>query len=81
LIRAGVAMTSPQNPNRLGVKRVFIRSIDTASDTIYATDLNGAEIQLPWRIRRVGIIPAVGDTWLADTALGFWSLAAYVVPE
>lgn len=81
MIRAGVGMTSPQNPNRLGVKRVFIRSIDTDSDTIYATDLNGAEIQLPWRIRRVGITPAVGQTWLADTSLGFWSLAAFVETE
>lgn len=80
-MRAGMGMTSPQNPNGgLGIKHVFIRSIDTASDTIYTTDPNGAEIQVPWRIRRVGITPAVGQTWLVDTALGFWSLAAFIEP-
>jgi hypothetical protein len=79
---AGVSLTSPGDPNRgLGVKQVLIRSIDSEGGIVYATDAGGAEVQLPWRIRRVGITPAAGQTWIADRQLGFWSLAAYVCSD
>ena len=80
--RAGIGLNAPGGPRPgLGIKQVVIRSIDTGADTVFATDAGGAEVQLPWRIRRVGITPAVGQTWLVDQALGFWSLAAYIEPS
>lgn len=76
---AGVQMLSPQTGNQgLGIKQVLIRSIDAVAGVIYATDTSGNELQLPLRIQRVAIPPAPGQTWLADRALGFWALAAYI---
>lgn len=78
-MNAGQKMTSPSSPNRgLGIRQVLIRDVDTATGVVLATDVNGAQIELPLRIRRVNIDPVAGQTWLVDTALGFPSLAAWV---
>lgn len=75
-------MASPGNTGQgLGIKQVLIRDIDTANDRVLATDAGGLQLELPLSIHRVGIAPAIGQTWLVDQALGFWSLAAFVGAE
>lgn len=78
---AGVPMTSVGNPGRgLGVKQVYIRSVDPSNDRVLATDPGGVQIELPYNICRAGRYPVAGQTWIVDRSLGFWSLAAYVRP-
>lgn len=38
----------------------------------------GKERQIRWDTTRTGMVPAVGETWLIDSSLGAWTLAAKV---
>lgn len=82
MLSAGRQMASPGNTGQgLGIKQVLIRDIDVVGDRVLATDTGGLQLELPLSIHRVGVAPEIGQTWLVDQALGFWSLAAFVGAE
>jgi hypothetical protein len=60
-------------------KLVTIQAISPDGKTAVAVDRQNTQVSLPMMVQRSkGLLPAVGETWLATQDLGSWTFAAIV---
>lgn len=61
-------------------KQVFIEDMSEDGRIAYCVDQYGHHVNIPTTVRRAkGLMPAVGDTWIVDRAIGHrWSFAAVI---
>ncbi|MFD8656165.1 hypothetical protein [Streptomyces mirabilis] len=60
------------------LKQVVLREVDRVKGLALGVDTEGQYVEVRLSIRRSGIVPKVGQTWLIDRDFGVWSLAALV---
>jgi hypothetical protein len=79
-------MAAPRQPvNAAGTsvgftaKLVTVQSISPDGKTAVAVDRQHTQVNLPMMVQRSkGLLPAVGETWMATQELGSWTFAAIV---
>lgn len=79
-------MAAPRQPvNAAGTsvgftaKLVTVKAISPDGKTAVAVDRQNTQVNLPMMVQRSkGLLPAVGETWMATQELGSWTFAAIV---
>lgn len=80
------APASSINPltNSVGfnIRLVTVTQVDPSQGIALAVDEQNVQVTLSLAVQRAkGLLPAEGELWIIDQALGFWSFAAYVAPS
>ncbi|MFJ4902852.1 hypothetical protein [Streptomyces sp. NPDC088727] len=60
------------------LKQVSLREVDWAKKLALGVDTEGQYVEVRLGVRRSGIIPRVGQTWLVDRDFGMWCLTAMI---
>ncbi|MFE6000310.1 hypothetical protein ACFQ6C_26175 [Streptomyces sp. NPDC056454] len=63
------------------IKQVDIREIDWERGRAYGVDTEGQRVEIATSVRRTGITPEVGQTWMVDRTYGPYTLAALISHE
>ncbi|THA72587.1 hypothetical protein E6R60_27035, partial [Streptomyces sp. A0642] len=62
-------------------KQIVIREIDWTRGRAYAVDTEGQQIEVATSVRRTGLTPEVGQTWLVDRTFGPYTFVALISHE
>lgn len=64
----------------LNLRKVVVKQVVPERGVAICEDSMNYSTEVPYRLQRVGRMPAVGDVWYVDRSFGNWTFVAYVAP-